>query len=167
MQALFLSHIKKGILIAVIIGLYKIVLHLNQQYFNDTLIYAGWSVFIFLVITSVILFKQATTEALSFGGYFAHGFKTTAVATSIIFVLMVLLFYVIFPNLFDKPLQEMAAEATKNPVLGKDFDAAMAKKVFRLMYLSKALMGNLLLGVIGSLFGAGVSFGLKFKVYIV
>jgi hypothetical protein len=64
------------------------------------------------------------------------------------------MFYFIFPNVFDVPLNEMASSAAKDPVIGKTFDPAMALKVFRLMYLSKALMGNLLLGVIGSLLGA-------------
>lgn len=155
MQQLFSSHIRKGMVIAVVIALFKIVLHLSHQFFNDTLIYMGWCVFIVLIMVSVILFKQTVTEALTFGGYFAHGFKTTAVATSIIFIVMLLLFYLVFPNLFDVPLNEMAINAAKDPVIGKTFDPLMAKKVFRLMYLSKALMGNLLLGVIGSLFGAG------------
>lgn len=154
MQQISSSHILKGLITAAIIGLFKIILHLNHQFFNDKWIYGGWCLFIILIMSSVILFKQSNNETLTFGGYFAHGFKTTAVATSVLFVLMLLLFYIIFPNLFDVPLNEMAANAAKDPVIGKTFDGAMAKKIFRLMYLSKALMGNLVLGVIGSLLGA-------------
>lgn len=162
MTNIFQSHIKKGIIIAVIILIFKAFLLATKNYYNDIFTYVGWSLLIVLVLISVYTFQSSLEEKLLFNGLLAHGLKTSAVLACISFVGMLIFTYFIFPNMAEEAVINVAShnKASISKADYKQEDFAIAKKIMTLTITAGSLMGNLILGFLGSLVGA-ILFGKK------
>lgn len=156
------SHIYKGIIIALIIIVFKTILLATNNYYNDTLLYVGWVLIIVSLLVAVYIFQKVQVAKLQFNGLLSHGLKTSAVLACISFLGMLLLVYLIFPSMPEEAVINFAknnnANITKQNYKPEEFERA--KKVMALTITAGSLMGNLILGFLGSLIGA-ILFGKK------
>lgn len=150
------SHIHKGIIIAILVLVYKTVLLITKNYYNDSLLYIGWGIIVAFLLGAVYMYQQVQTTKLMFNGLLSHGLKTSAVLACISFVGMLLLVYVFFPSMTEDAVINFAknknATITKASYKPEEFERA--KKVIALTITAGSLMGNLILGFLGSLLGA-------------
>jgi hypothetical protein len=156
------SHIHKGIILALMVLLYKTILLATNNYYNDIYLYIGWAFIVIGIALSLFIFQKLQDNKLMFNGLLSHGLKTSAVLACISFVGMLLLVYVVFPNMPEDAVINFAknnnASISKESYKPDDF--TRAKKVMALTITAGSLMGNLILGFLGSLIGA-ILFGKK------
>lgn len=158
MEKSFTSHIYKGCAIAIayiILNTIVTFAKIKNAQWTD---FAAWFIIIAGSVLSIHLFAKYSGENKVFGNLFSHGFKTTAVATCLIFIYVLLMIYIINPDMITERVADIMIEAKKsNPIADekalKEF-AANAVKVTKLMMIAGTIMGTLLLGIIGSLIGA-------------
>lgn len=152
------SHIYKGCAIAIAYILLNTIVTFAKIKNAQWTDFAAWSIIIISSILSIHLFAKQNDNEKIFGNLFSHGFKTTAVATCLIFIYVLLMIYIINPNMITERVADIVAEARKsNPIADdkalKEF-AINAEKITKLMMIAGTIMGTLLLGIIGSLIGA-------------
>lgn len=158
MQQNITSHIKKGLLIAATIIIYNIIAQLAHYSLNSWFTYSSITIFIIAIFTAVLFFKKQVPDA-TFGVLLTHGFKTTAVATCIIFLYSLLAYYIIFPNYIDDVLQAKLvapAKAKGKSLKEIETDIQFARKVLIYSLLSVTVMLHLISGALGALAGAGI-----------
>lgn len=152
------SHIYKGCAIAIayiVLNTIVTFAKIKNVQWTD---FAAWFIIIAGSVLSIHLFSKQTNEDKVFGNLFSHGFKTTAVATCLIFIYVLLMIYIINPNMITERVADIISEAKKSHPIAddnamKEF-AANAEKITKLMMIAGTIMGTLLLGIIGSLIGA-------------
>lgn len=156
------SHIHKGILLALFILFYKAILLATSNYYNDNFLYIGWVFIVLGIAVSLYFFQKLQETKLMFNGLLSHGLKTSAVLACISFIGMLLFVYVIFPNMPEAAVMNYAknSQSTISKESYKPEDFERAKKVMALTITAGSLMGNLILGFLGSLIGA-ILFGKK------
>lgn len=147
----------------VIIALSLLVLSLIVQFTgSETTIWGRWLGIILLcagIIWACISYGQQMNGNVTYGNVFAHGFKTTAVVTvlSILFMVIILL---VMPDIKEKAMITARTEMEKNPNITEsqiDQGVAMADKFFYVFLIAGILFGYLIVGLIASLIGAGIT----------
>jgi len=96
---------------------------------------------------------------VTFGNVFAHGFKTTAVLTSISIIFTIITLTVIFPDLKEKAMENAREQMMEQDQLNDtqiDQAIEMTSKFFIAFAIGGVLISYLLIGAIASLIGAGV-----------
>lgn len=112
------------------------------------------------VLLSVHFFSKYNKKENSFSSLFAHGFKTTAVATCFIFIYLLAMIYIVDKQRVTDVVLKGIEQAKKNNEINESSIKANmnnALKVARIMMIAGSLMGNLFLGIIGSLLGTVIS----------
>ena len=146
-----------------IIALALVVLSLIVQFTgSEQTIWGRWLGIVILcagVIWACISYGQQMNGNVTFGNVFAHGFKTSAVVTvlSILFMVIILL---VMPDIKEKGMEAARAEMEKNPNMTEsqiEQGVAMASKFFYVFLIAGILFGYLIIGLIASLIGAGVT----------
>ncbi|MFL5787295.1 MAG: DUF4199 domain-containing protein [Flavisolibacter sp.] len=156
-----ISHITAGL----IIGSALIVLSLISIYVfkgGDNSRYTQWLTYIVIcagLIVFISLYGKANDYALSFGDLFAYGFKATAVY-ALISIGFIILFNLMVPDFKEKGI-EMARQNLEDQGKLTDTQIEQAlqftRKYFWAIAIGRALIGNLIIGAIGSLIGAAVT----------
>jgi len=154
----------KGLIISMII----IVIGIAGYYSN--LVYSVWfnwavnGVFIIAVIIACIHFANQKQGYVTFGNVFMHGFKISLVVALIMLVYSVLAFSVLFPDMKEKLLQMQVEQMEKAGIDEDKMEQAqkLFDKFFWVGVIGGAIIGNLVLGCIGSLLGG--AFAKKNKV---
>lgn len=155
MKEIATSHIKKALIITVIIAVYKLVTIYTNNFFIGTYTYAGWCLVIVSVLSSVLLFAKYTDDKQNFVLLFSHGLKTTAAVACLLVVFTSLIIYFILPNLTTDYIKQLqTSNAIKIEVKEGQNPIEMGAKVLRMTLITGSLMGSLILGTIGSLIGA-------------
>ncbi len=154
------THITKGLIIALIFIVLDIIAHLTglifEQWFGYTVLVLAVGVFIW----PPMQYGKELNNDVTFGNLFTHGFKTTAVFACIIFVYTVLSIYFLFPDFVELMIQkqmEKAAAAGKDIPTPSEEGMQMAKKITRIVMLAGGIIGNLIIGTIGSLIGSAIA----------
>lgn len=151
--------ITKGILISfilIVIGLAIYFLDMSQ---NKAVQWVEYIVFIVAIIWSVSAYGKQIDFNSTFGNYFAHGFKVTAIVT-LFMVIFTAIFIYLFPDIKEKGIEaaRKSMEAKGNLTSDQITQAlAITQKFFMTIVLVSALLGYLFLGAIASLIGAGIT----------
>ena len=151
------THIKKGMLIGLILILLDIALQLTHNKFQLWVANTNIAIMLLGVIIAMNIQTPKTDGKIVFSNLFGYGFRVSVVAVCALFIYNVLSVYVVFPGYLTELYEHNLAEAQKLP----NFDATkvaenkdMAMKVMRTSLLSMVVMFNLAIGITGALVGS-------------
>ena len=153
------SHVIKGLIIALVLITISVI---SQFMGYERASWVTWLSNIILVggiIWSCIIYGRQINNKVTFGNLFAHGFKTTAVATVIVIVFTII-FLLIFPEIKEKAITMAREELEKKNNLSDDqVDTALGitEKFFMPIMIGSLMFLYLSLGAIASLIGAAVT----------
>ncbi|MFI5186059.1 MAG: DUF4199 domain-containing protein [Chitinophagales bacterium] len=154
-----ISHFIAGIIIAAVMIIYSLLLNFIGKGQDKTL---GWIAYLLLaagLILFVNLYGNAKNNEPTFGNLFSYGFKTTAIATLLVILCLVIVIFA-FPDFKQKILDGMRQGMEDQGKLTDDkIDQAVDwfSNHFMLIMVGGALFMYLLIGVIGSLIGAAIT----------
>ncbi|MEO8110944.1 MAG: DUF4199 domain-containing protein [Ginsengibacter sp.] len=146
-----------------VIGLIMIVIAIAIYFLNiDPSGSSQWIsniVFIAGIIWSVHNYGKQINYNGTFGNYFAHGFKVSAVVTCIMIIYLVI-FMVIFPEFKDKALEQARIKMQQGgKMTSEQIDQAvtLTKKFFMAFAIGGTLIGLLIFGALAAVVGAAVT----------
>jgi hypothetical protein len=151
-------HIKNGLMVAAILIIADLLLFAtNNKITNNFWLNEATPLLIFTGCLLSILLEKAIFVDKGWSVKFGFGFKVAAVAVALFFIYATLTTYFIFPdfltNLFDSKIEEakkMKGFSSKEV----EANAAMAKKVLGITYMSSTVLRHLAAGLAGSAVGA-------------
>ena len=110
------------------------------------------------IIVSIYQFGKQVNHNSTFGNYFAHGFKTSAMVT-ILMIAFLVIFMTVFPEFKEKAIEEAKKSMSSKNLSQEQIEKALdlTKKFFMVFLIGGALLGYLLFGAIASLIGAAVT----------
>lgn len=113
-----------------------------------------------MLIYFIIQYSNANGNNVTFGGLFGYGFRSTIIWTLIMFVFMLLVLYLIFPDYKQKAIDVAIAQMEKQSNLSeqqRDTAMGFTEKFFNIFALGGTLLGNIFIGTVGSLLGAAIA----------
>ncbi len=149
----------KGIIISLILIIIALATYFLDMNNSSWLQYISYAIFIIGIIWSVNLYGKQIDYNSTFGNYFAHGFKTTALVTAIMIIYIVIFVY-LFPDVRDKAMEtartRMQSQGKMTP---EQINQALVftKKFFMVFIIAGTLLGYLIFGALASLIGAGIT----------
>ncbi len=158
MQQKVTSTTVKGFLI----GLVMIAISLTASFMgvsaSGSFQWVIYCVFFLGIIFSIYQYGKQVDYNSTFGNYFAHGFKTSAMVT-ILMIAFLVIFMTMFPEFKEKAMEEARKKMSSKEVSQEQVEKALeiTKKFFMILLIGGALVGYLLLGAIASLLGAAVT----------
>lgn len=158
MQQQITSTIVKG----AIIGLIMILVSIGGSFLgldaNGYFQWVGYSIFLIGIILSISQYGKQINYNSTFGNYFAHGFKISALVTLMMIVFLIV-FMTIFPDFKEKALEVAKKDMADKKMSAEQMEQAinLTKKFFMVFLVGGALLGYLLFGAIASLIGAAVT----------
>ena len=99
------SPVLKGVIITLLLIVFGLVIYFTGQMENKSLSYLQYLILIGGIIWSCISYSKQMSGNVTFGNVFAHGFKTTAVVSSIACGLYFFAVKFLFPDMVDKALE--------------------------------------------------------------
>lgn len=148
---------------AIIISLILIVLSLAGFFMDISpksgFQYIGYAVFIAGIVWGVMNYGKQVDYTGTFGSYFTHGFKITALIT-LIMIIFTVIFILIFPEMKTKGMESAQEEMAKNPNMSQDqIKAALdiTRRFFWPMVIGTILLGYIFFGAISSLIAAAIT----------
>lgn len=153
MKVSYTSHIKKGIVIAVIIIIMNVIGQITAFIYKPWYGFIILSVFIFLSFASTWLFNTQTKGLEQFSALISHGFKTVAVATALFFVYNFIAMHYIFPNYVNHQISIIQADIKQKggTITNLPLDMQRAKQIWMNTQLAGVLILFLLAGGAGAL----------------
>jgi uncharacterized membrane protein (DUF485 family) len=159
MQQKVTSTVTKGF----IIGLLMIVLTLGITFaglaFNNSVKWLTYLVFIAGVVIAVRQYGKEIDYNSSFGNYFAHGFKISALVT-IMMIAYSVIYISLFPEFKELALDEARKQMQSNKNIseeGMEKGIEMTKRFFMIGMIGGILLFYLITGAIASLIGAAIT----------
>ncbi len=158
MQQKITTPIAKGLVIGLIMIMISTVIAVMGENSNTALQWLVYLVFIGGIIWAISSYGKQVNYNSTFGNYFAHGFKISAIVTILMIVFLVI-FISIFPD-----FKEKAMEIAKKDMASKKYSAEeaenglkWARSFFTVLVIGGALLTYLILGSIASLIGAAIT----------
>lgn len=146
----------------IIIGLIMIAISLTASFMgveaNGSFQWVIYSVYFIGIFFSIYQYGKQVNYNSTFGNYFAHGFKTSAMVT-ILMIAFLVIFMTMFPEFKEKAMEEAKKKMSSKDVSQEQVEKALeiTKKYFMVLLIGGALLGYLLFGAIASLIGAAVT----------
>ncbi len=149
----------KGITIALILIIFSIAGYFLGMLTNTVYGWLGYAIFVIGIIVSVSIYGKQINYNSKFGNYFTHGFKVTALVTSIM-VIFIIIFNFAFPEMkevfFDKALEDMnkqdgMSEEQKQQAID------ITRKFFMALTIGGTLLGYMFFGTLAALVGAAIT----------
>ncbi len=158
MQQQITSTIVKGAIIGLIMIIVSIAASFLDLQANGYFQWVGYGIFLIGVILSISQYGKQINYNSTFGNYFAHGFKTSALV-SLMMIVFLIVFMTIFPDFKEKALEVAKKDMADKKMSAEQMEQAinLTKKFFMVFLVGGALLGYLLFGAIASLIGAAVT----------
>ena len=159
MEQTITSTTTKGLVIGLILIVLALATYFANIEVNGAVQWIGYAVFIGGIIWSVYSYGKQVDYNSTFGNYFAHGFKVTALVT-VVMIIYVVIFIVLFPDFKEKALDKARiAMREKNNLTEEQMTQGMeiTKKFFMVFLIGTTLVGYLILGAIAALIGAAIT----------
>jgi len=150
----------KGLIIALILIVWGLIIYFTNQLDNQPLGYVQYALFLGGIIWSCVLFSKQMNANVTFGNVFAHGFKTSAVITVIMLVYTVVALNFLFPDIVDKSMELSRKKLEESGKLSDtqiDSQINMIKDHFTLFAVAAIVIGFAIMGAVSSLIGAAVA----------
>jgi hypothetical protein len=158
MQQKVTSTTVKGFIIGLIMIVVSIIASFMELQANGYFQWVGYGIFLIGIILSINQYGKQINYNSTFGNYFAHGFKISALVTLMMIVFLVV-FMTIFPEFKEKAMEEAKKGMAQKNMSEEQMEQAinMTKKFFMVFLIGGALLGYLLFGAIASLIGAAIT----------
>lgn len=143
----------------IVLGLILVVLAFASYFLdlteNKLLQYSSYIVFLGGIIVSVVTYGKQVNHQSTFGNYFAHGFKVSAIVTAIMVVYILILIFM-FPDFKEKALELSHKAMVDRNMKAEDIEVGLTwtRKFFTPFLLATTVFGYLFFGVVASLLGA-------------
>ena len=151
------THIKKGLIIALVLIVIDIALQLTQNKFQPWVSYVNSAILFVGVIVGINIKETEGNDKIVFSNLFGYGFRIAVVTVCVLFLYTILSVYVVFPGYLSDLYQQSIIEAQKLPNFSASNASAnkeMAMKVMRISLLSAVVLFNLAVGIAGALVGS-------------
>ncbi|MEO7120799.1 MAG: DUF4199 domain-containing protein [Ginsengibacter sp.] len=146
----------KGLVIGLLLIVISMIIFLENVTPSNPVKWLVLLVFIVGIIWSVALYGKQINYNSTLGNYFAHGFKITALVTSLMIIFMVILIFA-FPEFKQKAIQDQkSAMAAQKAFTTEQIEAWATgmSKFFTVITLGATLLMYVVVGAIASLVGA-------------
>lgn len=148
----------KGFLLGLILIIIALATYFSGVDMTGGVQWVGYIIFFIGIIFCIAQYGKQINHHSTFGNYFAHGFKTSAIVT-IIMVIYVVVFILLFPEFKDKAMEEARKNMNSKNLSEEQMDKAIeiSRKFFMTFLIAGTLIGYLILGAVASLIGAAVT----------
>ena len=148
----------KGFIIGLIMIVISIIASFMELQSNGYFQWLGYGIFLVGVILSISHYGKQINYNSTFGNYFAHGFKVSALVTLMMIVFLVV-FMTVFPEFKEKAMEEAKKGMAEKNLSEDQVEQAlnMTKKFFMVFLIGGALLGYLIVGAIASVIGAAIT----------
>ncbi len=149
----------KGIIIGLILIVIAIATYFASVDMNGPTKWISNVIFVIGIIWAVNNYGKQINYNATFGNYFAHGFKVTAVVTAIM-ILYLVIFITVFPEFKDKAMDEARAQMEKGGKMSSEQITqaiTITKKFFMVFAIGGTLIGYLIFGALAALIGAAIT----------
>lgn len=150
--------VTKGLVLSLILIIIALGVYFSGMDMNGAIRWLGYIVFLAGIIFSVVQYGKQVNYVSTFGNYFAHGFKISAIVT-VIMVVYVVIFILLFPEVKDKALEEARKGMQARNLTEEQTNQALdiTRRFFMTFLIGATLIGYLFFGAIASLIGAAVT----------
>jgi membrane protease YdiL (CAAX protease family) len=157
-----LTAMQKGIIISLVLIAASVLIQISisdlqqQQKFS----WLSFGLLLAGIIWACWTYSAEKNKQVTFGNLFAHGFKTTAIVTSFLVIFTILSVTILFPEIREKALAESSRQMEEQGQLSEtQIEQALTftDKFFLPLAIGGALVGNLIIGALGALIGAGIA----------
>ena len=158
MEQKITSTTTKGLIIGLILVVLGLLIYFLKIDANGPIKWLQLAVFLAGIIWSVTSYGQQINYHSTFGNYFAHGFKVTAVAT-VILIIYIIIFNILFPDFKETAIEQARKNMEGKNMTPEQIDQAITitKKFFMVFAVGGILVVNLICGAIAALIGAAVT----------
>ena len=121
--------------------------------------YLGYAVFLAGIIFCISQYGKQINYNSTFGNYFAHGFKVTALVTAIM-IIYIVIFIILFPDFKEKAMDKAKiAMREKNNLTEEQMTQALeiTRKFFMVFLIGGTLVAYLIFGALAALIGAAIT----------
>ncbi|MEO6453968.1 MAG: DUF4199 domain-containing protein [Ginsengibacter sp.] len=148
----------KGLVLSLILIVIALAVYFSGINMSSGIQYVGYLVFCIGIIYFISQYGKQINYASTFGNYFSHGFKISAIVT-VIMIIYVVIFFMLFPEVKEKAMEEARKGMQSKNLSEEQMTQAidMTRKFFMAFLIGGTLIGYLLFGVIASLIGAAVT----------
>ena len=148
----------KGLLLGLILIIIALATYFSGIDMSGGIQWLGYIIFLLGIVFCIIQYGKQINHNSTFGNYFAHGFKISAIVT-IIMIVYVVAFILLFPEFKDKAMEEARKNMNSKNLSEEQMDKAIeiSRKFFMTFLIAGTLIGYLILGAIASLIGAAVT----------
>ena len=159
MENKILSPAVKGLVMALVLILFSLVLYFTGQSENKSLGWIQIALYGLAVIWSCTYYSGQMKGNVTFGNVFAHGFKTGAAAAAIVLLYTFVFMKFISPELIDKAIIQARIKWEEAKMSSSDMNKTeeWLRKYFVSLAVGSALLIYMLGGVIFSLIGAAIA----------
>ena len=158
MEQKITSSTTKGLIIGLILIVLGLIIYFLKIDVNGPVRWLQLLIFVAGIIWSVMSYGKQLNYHSTFGNYFAHGFKVTAVAT-VILIIYIIIFNIVFPDFKENAIDQSRKAMTEKGMTSEQIDQAITitKKFFMVFVVGGSLIVNMLAGAISALIGAAVT----------
>jgi len=160
MEKKALTHVQKGLILALIQIAMSVIFYALDLTQESWVTFVTFGVFIAGIVWACVSFGKSKNNYLTFGEAFAHGFKVTAVVTSLV-VVYSFLFILLFPEMKAEAINKAREQMENNPNGMTEEQIEMGiqftEKYFNVFIIGGSLIGYLFVGVLASVVGAIVT----------
>lgn len=158
MEKTVTTPLTKGLIISIILIVLGLVLHFLDLSQNQSVQYLNYVILIAGVIWSVNSYGKQINYNSTFGNYFAHGFKVSAIVT-VVMIIFTIIFALIFPEMKEKGIEAAREGMVKKGLTEEQISQAISftEKFFYVFIIAGILIMFLIIGAISSVIGAAVT----------
>ncbi len=149
----------KGIVIALLLIIISLATYFLDIDTNGPFKWVGMLIYLCGIVWSVMSYGKQINYNSTFGNYFAHGFKVSALVTAIMIIFMIVFIFV-FPDFKEKAMdQARKSMVEQNKLTEEQISQALdiSRKFFTVFLIGGTLLGYLIFGAIAALIGAAVT----------
>lgn len=153
------STVTKGFVIGLVIIAVTLGLSFSGMDMNSSLRWLPYVIFMVGIVLSINQFGKQVNYNSTFGNYFAHGFKISALVT-IIMIAYTVIFISAFPEFKEKGLEAARKAMEEQKTMSEDeinTGIEMTKRFFMVALIGGVLLFYIITGCIASLIGAAVT----------
>ena len=149
----------KGVVIGLILFVLNLAIYFANIDINGPIKWIGYIIFIGGIIWSIYSYGKQINYNATFGNYFAHGFKVSALVTAITIIALIILITV-FPDFKEKGVEATRKAMQQNKDLTQEQVSQYVEgfsKFFMVIIIGGTLLVYLITGALSSLVGAAIT----------
>jgi hypothetical protein len=154
-----INYLAAGAVIGIVLVIYGMILRFTGLDQDRTMQWLSYLIFIIGIVIFIGLYAKAKDHFVTFGNLFAYGFKSTAIAT-VVLLLFLVIFSLLFPEYKDKVIEMSRTQMEDSGKYSEDQiddSIAMIDKYYMIGMIGGTLIFMIIIGCVGSLIGAAIT----------